>query len=62
MIATWTLILYVYAGLWANGDSVSLQTVTGFSSEQACVRAGVQSTPLVKGSAKEIRFVCVEVK
>jgi hypothetical protein len=55
----WTLILYIYAGVLASGDSVALNHIPGFKTEQHCQAAGSAAKPLVKGSAKEIRFVCI---
>ena len=54
---SWTLVLYIYAGVLAKGDSVTLLSVPGFKSEQHCAAAGSASKPLVSGSAKELRFV-----
>lgn len=56
---SWTLVLYIYAGVLAKGDSVTLLSVPGFKSEQHCSAAGGASKPLVNGSAKELRFVCL---
>lgn len=58
----WTLILYIYAGAMSNTDSVTLQTIPGFTSEQTCKAAGEGPKSLVKMSTKEYRFACVEVK
>lgn len=57
----WTLVIYIYAGVMAKGDSVSLATVPGFTSESQCKEAGAASKPLVAGSLKEFRFVCIGV-
>lgn len=54
-----TLILYIYAGVLARGDSVSIDHIDGFVSEQQCVAAAKQAEGLVKNSSKEFRFVCV---
>jgi hypothetical protein len=59
---TWVLVIYIYAGMWAKGDSVTLTTVSGFTSLASCEAAGKQSEVLVKDSAKTARFMCVEVK
>lgn len=56
-----TLVLYIYAGMFAKGDSVALTTVTGFPTEQACNDAGNASKSLVAGSSKEFRFKCYSV-
>lgn len=53
------LILYIYAGMLAKGDSVALTNVT-FKSMEACQAAGKQAEFLVKGSTKEVKFICVK--
>ena len=57
---TWVLVLYIYAGTFAKGDSVTLTTIEGFSSQATCAAAAHQAEDLVKASAKEIRFACVK--
>lgn len=61
-MTSWVLVLYIYAGVWAKGDSVALHTITGFTSKQTCEAAGQAPSSLVSGSAKDYRYVCVEVK
>lgn len=56
----WILVLYIYAGALARGDSVSVTSIPGFSSIALCEKAGQTSKPLVSGSTKEIRFVCLQ--
>jgi hypothetical protein len=56
----WVLILYIYAGGFAKGDSVTLTSVPGFSSQSACQVAGNAAAPLVANSVKELRFVCLK--
>lgn len=53
------LILYIYAGGWAKGDSVALTTVPGFPSQTDCQTAGKSASALVAGSTKGVRFICV---
>lgn len=55
------LVLYIYAGLLAKGDSVAITTIT-FGSETECRNAGEAAAPLVKGSSKEIRYICLPRK
>jgi hypothetical protein len=55
----WILVIYIYAGVFAKGDSVTLDNVPGFRSEAHCAAAGNALKPLVKDSAKELRFVCL---
>ena len=57
-MATWTLLIYIYAGALAKGDSVAMQTITGWKTEQSCKQAGEQAKQLVRGSAKELRYSC----
>lgn len=59
-MGAWTLVLYIYAGAFARGDSVTITNIDGFSSQQVCEVAGKQSEALVKNSAKDFRFVCVK--
>lgn len=55
----WVLVLYIYAGAFASGDSVALTTIP-MQSQEACQSAGKASGSLVTGSAKVLRFVCVK--
>ena len=57
---TFILVMYIYAGAFARGDSVTMQVIEGFSSEVSCKAAGVAAKPLVDGSSKEYRFVCLK--
>ena len=59
---TWVLVMYIYAGVFAKGDSVAIETIEGFTSEQACNTAGPYAKKLVDGSSKEYRFVCLPKK
>lgn len=56
------LVMYIYAGTFARGDSVTITHIPNFQSRAACESAGKQSEKLVNGSAKEYRFVCLESK
>jgi len=56
---TWILVMYIYAGVLANGDSVALQHIDGFTSQEQCQRAGNQAEGLTRGSSKVYRFVCL---
>lgn len=58
----WVLIIYVYAGVLANGDSVALTKIDGFSSQKTCQEAGILGKDMVSGSSKVYKFVCVEKK
>jgi hypothetical protein len=59
---SWILVLYIFAGTFAKGDSVSLVQVPGFTSEAECKAAGAASAPLVASSVKDLRFVCLSQK
>lgn len=58
----WILLILIYAGPIARGDSVALENVQGFATKQQCEAAGKELDPLVKGSTKNIRFVCLQRK
>jgi len=56
---TFVLVLYIYAGMLAKGDSVSMVTVP-MQSMEVCQKAGKEAEKLVGGSTKEFRFVCLK--
>lgn len=53
------LVIYIYAGVLAQGDSVSLVSVP-MASMEACQRAGKVAEDLTGGSAKSTRFICIK--
>lgn len=57
----WVLILYIYAGAMASGDSVALTHIP-MATEQACRTAGDASNGLVRATTKNVRYVCVRNK
>lgn len=59
---SWVLVIYIYAGLFAKGDNVTITNINGFHSQASCEAAGQQSEVLVKDTLKSSRFMCVEVK
>lgn len=59
---SWVLVIYIYAGLFAKSDKVTITNINGFHSQASCESAGQQSEVLVKGTLKSSRFMCVEVK
>lgn len=59
---SYILVMYIYAGMLAKGDSVALLSIDKFSSQADCVAAGEAGRPLVNGSSKEYRFVCLPRK
>lgn len=56
---SYILVMFIYAGSFAKGDSVSLLSVPNFKTEQACMVAGKSGEKFVIGTAKEYRFMCV---
>ena len=59
---TYILIMYIYAGMLAKGDSVTLQTVGEFTTIESCNAAGIKGKEFVKDSMKEYRYLCLEKK
>lgn len=60
-MATWTLVIFIYAGMFAKGDSVALHSVPGYTTEAACAAEGKRGTDFVTGSSKEYKFKCFKV-
>lgn len=60
MIETYTLVMYIYAGMMARGDSVTLHSIPGFVSFKECMDEGKKGAKLVEGSFKEYRFICLK--
>lgn len=56
---TYILVLLIYAGPFAKGDSVALTQIE-FNSLVSCTTAGRQASQLVSGTAKDVKFICVE--
>lgn len=56
----WILIAFIHAGPLAQGDSVALESVSGFKSKQSCEVAAKAMKSFVTGTAKEYRFACVQ--
>lgn len=59
-MTAWILVLYVYAGSFA-GPLMPTQ-IDGFSSQATCQVAGEQAKGLVRNTAKDYRFVCIQRK
>lgn len=57
----YTLILYIFAGALAKGDSVALVSVPGFTSKASCDVAGQATAKFVEGSMKNHKFACVKL-
>lgn len=58
---SFVLVLYIYAGALARGDSVTMQAIQ-MPTLAACEREGRRAEALVRGSAKELRFVCLDAR
>ena len=58
-ILSWTLIIYIYAGAMAQGDSVTV-TATPMATQEICETSGTALDSLVSGSTKVVRYVCVK--
>lgn len=56
----WVLVMYIYAGMLARGDSVAIHSVP-MASEGACEGAAAKAKKLVDGSTKEFRYACLRV-
>jgi hypothetical protein len=59
MVYTWILIINVFAGAFAEGDSLSLTNIPGFTSYEECMAAGKDAGGLATGK-KDINYVCVK--
>lgn len=57
---TWTMVIYIYAGVLAKGDSVALDHISGFESQQQCEMSAKDLEKLTKNSAKVLRAICIE--
>lgn len=57
----WMLVIYIYAGAMAEGDSVTLTSVP-MATHELCETAGQQLDPLVSSSTKVVRYVCLKSK
>lgn len=55
----WTLVIYIYAGALAQGDSVTLTSIP-MASQEVCETAGQELDSLVSGTTKVVRYVCVK--
>ena len=56
----WTLVLFMHAGMLSDKDSMTSTVVPNFKTEAVCMAAGKQSASLVKGTTKELKFVCLK--
>lgn len=58
---SFALVIYIYAGMLARGDSVAVYSIP-MRTMEACQREGKKAEVLVSASAKEYRFVCLKVE
>lgn len=58
-MTTWLLIVLIYAGAYSHDNSVTMFSIPGWLSKESCEDAGPQLQPLVKGTTKEVRYVCL---
>ena len=56
----WILVVFVYAGPWAKGDSAALTTIPDFSTQAECMAAGELIKPMEKNTSKDFKYVCVK--
>jgi hypothetical protein len=56
---SYILVMYIYAGMLAKGDSVTLLSVPNFKTEHSCMIAGKAGEKFVSGTSKEYKFMCV---
>ncbi len=57
---SFVLVIYIYAGMLAKGDSVAIHSVP-MKTLEVCQREGMKGQSLVSGSTKDYRFVCLKV-
>lgn len=57
---TWILIIAMHVGVLGSGNSNAITSVPGFKTKQSCESAAAAVKPLMDGTVKEIRTVCVE--
>lgn len=55
----WVLVVHVFAGSFSKSDSVALASIGGFSSQRQCEQAAAKLPTLVKGTVKELRYICI---
>jgi len=59
MNTIYILILFFHVGAMGDGNSNAVTTAE-FTSEQACKTAGDAARTLVKGTVKQMNFICVK--
>lgn len=57
---SWVLVIYIYAGPLAKGDSVTLATIP-MATQATCAKAAEEASTLTVNSTKLTRTVCLKV-
>jgi len=59
----YVLVIFMYAGMLSQNDSVAMNNVSGFQTKQLCEEAGKQTVSEFKNFGfKGGKFVCVRTK
>jgi hypothetical protein len=59
----YVLIIFMYAGLLSEGDSVAMNNVSGFQSKELCEIAGKTTVKEFKNFGfKSGKYTCVRIK
>jgi hypothetical protein len=61
-MTTFTLLIWIYAGVFAKGDSMALDHIDGFQSKVSCEQAANGLKNITNNTVKEIVTACVEKK
>lgn len=57
---TFVLILFFHVGSFGKTDSNATTSIPNFATESECLVAGEKTSLLVKGTIKEVNYVCVK--
>lgn len=57
-MSAWYLVIYIYAGMMAQGDSVALASIPQ-PSKEVCEANGKIASKLTSGTAKSTVYVCL---
>lgn len=58
----WVLVVFIYAGIFAQSDSVAISNIPSFTSKQLCEQAGIDLSRITSSTFKEIRTKCIRNK
>jgi len=56
----WVLILAIWAGTFSSSDSVSINAVVGFTSQQRCELAGELAVKKFSTFKKTVNYLCTQ--